>query len=158
MKGSAGVAITHARVALQSVFTAMPPFWSQLRARALPFLLARLRARSNRLAKERKKCHGRVKTIAGRLLRDFRGSMGDEGQRLYAEELALIERTLRQKRHDKNKVYSLHDPQALVDPARCAWPPDVFPARSGGALHCQRQGRSMSSGARPPWRCFVTVE
>ena len=41
------------------------------------------------------------KTIAGRLLRDFRGSMGDEGKRLYAEELALIERMLRQKRHDK---------------------------------------------------------
>jgi IS5 family transposase len=32
---------------------------------------------------------------------------------LYAKELELIERVLQQKRYDKNKVYSLHDPEVL---------------------------------------------
>ena len=87
--------------------------WRRSYVRTVPVLLARLRTRSNRLVKERKKCRRRIKTIAGRLLRDFRRSAGDGAELLYAEELALIERVLRQKRHGKNKVYSLHDPQVL---------------------------------------------
>ena len=64
--------------------------------------------------KERRNCRGKIKTIAGRLLRDFkRNIVGLSGELLYAEELALIERVLRQKRHDKNKIYSLHDPGVL---------------------------------------------
>jgi IS5 family transposase len=58
-------------------------------------------------------CHRKIKTIAGRLLRDFRRSGEDGAVLLYAEELALIERVLQQKRHDKNKVYSLPDPDVL---------------------------------------------
>lgn len=87
--------------------------WRRSYVRTVPVLLARLRTRSNRLVKERKKCRRRIKTIAGRLLRDFRRNASDGAELLYAEELALIERVLRQKRHDKNKVYSLHDPNVL---------------------------------------------
>jgi IS5 family transposase len=76
-------------------------------------LLARLRTRSNRLVKERKKCRRKIKTIAGRLLSDFKRNVGLSGELLYAEELKLIERVLQQKRYDKNKVYSLHDPEVL---------------------------------------------
>ena len=87
--------------------------WRRSYVRTVPALLARLRTRSNRLVKERKKCRRKIKTIAGRLLRDFRRNVGLSGELFYAEELELIERVLRQKRHDKNKVYSLHDPEVL---------------------------------------------
>ncbi|WPJ98227.1 transposase [Coraliomargarita algicola] len=87
--------------------------WRRSYVRTVPALLARLRTRINRLVKERRKCRRKIKTIAGRLLRDFKRNAGSCGELLYAEELALIERVLRQKRHDKNKVYSLHDPQVL---------------------------------------------
>ena len=87
--------------------------WRRSYVRTVPALLARLRTRSNRLVKERKKCRRKIKTIAGRLLRDFQRNAGNRAELLYTEELALIERVLRQKRHDKNKVYSLHDPEVL---------------------------------------------
>lgn len=87
--------------------------WRRSYVRTVPALLARLRTRSNRLVRERKKCRRRIKTIAGRLLRDFQRNATHEASLFYAEELALIKRVLRQKRHDKNKVYSLHDPSVL---------------------------------------------
>jgi len=87
--------------------------WRRRYTFTAPKLLARLRTRSNRLVKERRKCRRKLKTIAGRLLRDFRREVGLGGELLYGEELALIERVLNQKRHDKNKVYSLHDPKVL---------------------------------------------
>jgi len=87
--------------------------WRRSYVRTVPALLARLRTRSNRLVKERRKCRRKIKTIAGRLLRDFGRNADDGAALLYAEELALIERVLGQKRHDKNKVYSLHDPDVL---------------------------------------------
>jgi IS5 family transposase len=87
--------------------------WRRSYVRTVPALLARLRTRSNRLVKERKRCRRKIKTIAGRLLRDFRRNVGPAGELMYAEELSLIERVLGQKRHDKNKVYSLHDPKVL---------------------------------------------
>jgi len=87
--------------------------WRRSYVRTVPALLARLRTRSNRLVKERKKCRRKLKTITGRLLREFKRSVRSSGELLYAEELELIERVLRQKRYDKNKVYSLHDPDVL---------------------------------------------
>lgn len=87
--------------------------WRRSYVRTVPVLLARLRTRSNRLVKERKRCRRKIKTIAGRLLRDFKRNVGPAGELMYAEELGLIERVLQQKRHDKNKVYSLHDPEVL---------------------------------------------
>ena len=87
--------------------------WRRSYVRTVPALLARLRTRSNRLVKERKKCRRRIKTIAGCLLRDFQRNAGNGAGLLHTEELDLIKRVLRQKRHDKNKVYSLHDPDVL---------------------------------------------
>ena len=87
--------------------------WRRRYTFTVPKLLARLRTRSNRLVKERRKCRRKLKTIAGRLLRDFRREAGLGAELLYCEALTLIERVLNQKRHDKNKVYSLHDPKVL---------------------------------------------
>ena len=87
--------------------------WRRSYVRTVPTLLARLRTRSNRLVKERKKCRRKIKTIAGRLLRDFKRNVGLSGELCYAEDLKLIKRVLGQKRRDKNKIYSLHDPEVL---------------------------------------------
>jgi len=86
--------------------------WRRRYTRKVPELLARLRTRSNRLAKERRRARRKVKTIAGRLLRDFERKAGIAGELVHAEDLRVIDLVLKQKRHDRRKVYSLHDPRA----------------------------------------------
>jgi len=87
--------------------------WRRSYVRTVPFLLSRLRTRSNRLVKERKKCRRKLKTIAGRLLRDFQRNVREDKQDHFAQDMALIGHILSQKRYDKNKVYSLNDPKLL---------------------------------------------
>ncbi len=87
--------------------------WRRSYVRTVPYLLSRLRTRSNRVVKERRKCRRKLKTIAGRLLRDFKRNLREEKTESHAQDLALIGRVLSQKRHDKNKIYSLHDPEVL---------------------------------------------
>ena len=52
----------------------------------------------------------RLKTISGRLLREIKRKMTPEQLLIYAEQFALFQRMLDQKRSDKNKLYSLHEP------------------------------------------------
>jgi len=52
----------------------------------------------------------RLKTISGRLLREIQRRMDLEQLAYYAEKMALYQRMLDQKRGDKNKLYSLHEP------------------------------------------------
>lgn len=77
----------------------------------VPRLLARLRTRSNRLVSERRKARKRLKTLAGRLLREYQRKASSGWRLIYAEELELMERVLEQSRYSKNKVYSLHEPK-----------------------------------------------
>lgn len=55
-----------------------------------------------------RKADKKVKTIAGRLVRELQRKLPAES---CPAELELFERVLRQKRQDKNKVYSLHEPE-----------------------------------------------
>lgn len=55
-----------------------------------------------------RKADRKVKTIAGRLVRELYRKLP---QNLHASKLALFEQVLAQKRQDKNKVYSLHEPE-----------------------------------------------
>jgi IS5 family transposase len=57
-----------------------------------------------------RKADKKVKTIAGRLVRELQRKLPAES---YKTELDLFDRVLRQKRQDKNKVYSLHEPEVL---------------------------------------------
>jgi transposase, IS5 family len=57
--------------------------------------------------KKARKADRRVKTIAGRLVRELKRKLPAG---LYAPELALFSKVLSQKRHDHNKIYSLHEP------------------------------------------------
>jgi len=57
--------------------------------------------------KKARRADRKVKTIAGRLVRELRRKLPAG---LYATELALFSKVLSQKRHDHNKIYSLHEP------------------------------------------------
>jgi len=51
----------------------------------------------------------RLNTISGRLQREILRKMRAEQRQQYAEKMALYHRMLKQKRGDKNKLYSLHE-------------------------------------------------
>lgn len=57
--------------------------------------------------KKARKADRKVKTIAGRLVRELERNLPAG---LYATELILFNKVLFQKRHDHNKIYSLHEP------------------------------------------------
>jgi IS5 family transposase len=52
----------------------------------------------------------RVKTMANALLRDIMRKLSKSSLASHREELELYQQVVNQKRHDKNKVYSLHEP------------------------------------------------
>ncbi len=56
-----------------------------------------------------RKADRKVKTIAGRLVRELERNLEPNSQ--YQTELALFNRVLTQKKDDKHKVYSLHEPE-----------------------------------------------
>ena len=60
--------------------------------------------------KKARKAVKRLKTISGRLLRELQRKMTLEQQDRHAGRFALYQRMLSQKRGDKNKLYSLHEP------------------------------------------------
>ncbi|MFC1224388.1 IS5 family transposase [Pedobacter sp. BG31] len=57
-----------------------------------------------------RKADKKVKTIAGRLVRELQRKLPAEN---YKTDLELFERVLLQKRQDKSKVYSLHEPNVV---------------------------------------------
>lgn len=55
------------------------------------------------------KADKRLRTIAGRLVREFRRNLGEK--RDYDRLLCLFESILSQRRNSRNKIYSLHEPE-----------------------------------------------
>ena len=49
-------------------------------------------------------------TIAGRLVRELDCKLSKAAKRIYTKELLVFKRLLEQKKTDKNKIYSLHEP------------------------------------------------
>lgn len=60
--------------------------------------------------KKAKKSGKKLKTIAGRLIRELERKLPDHLLTQYKEELDMYLKILAQKRADKNKIYSLHKP------------------------------------------------
>ncbi len=63
--------------------------------------------------KRRKKANAaarKIKTIAGRMVRDLERKMTEVQHQNYEHELQLFHRVLTQQRKDSNKVFSLHEP------------------------------------------------
>ncbi len=71
-------------------------------------LLKAANSRSPKRALERRKARRKIKTIAGRQVRDLGRKLGEESLQKHAEKLEIYERVLNQKREDKDKIYSLH--------------------------------------------------
>jgi IS5 family transposase len=57
-----------------------------------------------------RKASKRIKTIAGRLVRDISCKLSDDRLLSYSSDIALYRKVLSQKRGDSNKIYSLHEP------------------------------------------------
>mgnify|MGYP003541529837 FL=1 len=56
-----------------------------------------------------RKADRKVKTIAGRLVRELERNLSADSK--YQEDIALFKKVLAQKRNDSNKIYSLHEPE-----------------------------------------------
>lgn len=61
-------------------------------------------------AKAARKANKKIKTIAGRLVRDLGRKLPLDRLGIYLADLKLFQRVLSQKRGDSNKIYSLHEP------------------------------------------------
>lgn len=60
--------------------------------------------------KKAKKARKKLKTIAGRLVRELERNFNDEQVKGYQKQILVFKRILAQKRKDKNKIYSIHKP------------------------------------------------
>ena len=60
--------------------------------------------------KKAKKSRSKLKTLAGRMIRELKRKLPQDRLDQLEEELNLYEQVLTQKRGDKNKIYSLHKP------------------------------------------------
>ena len=64
--------------------------------------------------KRRKKARAaarKIKTIAGRVVRDLERKLNDEQMKRYLEDLLIFKQVLSQERKTQNKIYSLHEPE-----------------------------------------------
>lgn len=82
--------------------------------RKLKQLMVDQRFRSH--PKRRKKAAAatrKIKTIAGRVVRDIDRKMNDKQREKYQGELTIFKLILKQEKTSKNKIYSIHEPQTL---------------------------------------------
>jgi IS5 family transposase len=78
--------------------------------RTIPKLRYQQRGRNHpKHAAKARKADKKIKTIAGRLVREIERKL--PAQNSYNEEISLFKRVLSQKRNDSNKIYSLHESQ-----------------------------------------------
>lgn len=59
--------------------------------------------------KRAKKADAKIKTIAGRLLRELERNLGENKK--YKKEIEIFGKILAQKKEDKHKIYSIHEPE-----------------------------------------------
>jgi len=80
--------------------------------RTVKKLLLKQRFRNHPKNKKKALSAGRkMRTIAGRLVRELRRKMTRNQIKKYEDKLKLFETVLKQKKEDKNKIYSLHEPE-----------------------------------------------
>jgi transposase, IS5 family len=73
-------------------------------------IVQRLKRRKGGEAKARK-ASKKIKTIAGRLVRDVERKLAPSDLKTWGTELSLYKQVLMQKKSDSDKIYSLHEPQ-----------------------------------------------
>ena len=63
--------------------------------------------------KKARKAERKLKTIAGRLIRELERKLSEEKRPYYSEQFYLFHKVLNQQKSDKHKIYSLHEPETL---------------------------------------------
>lgn len=76
----------------------------------------------------------RMKTIAGRLVRELERKLPPEAQSSYKKELEVYKQVLAQKRNSKNKIYSLHEPEVSCIAKGKAHKPYEFGSKAAVAV------------------------
>ncbi len=74
-------------------------------------LLKEANSSSQKMAGTRKKAKRKLKTIAGRLVRELERKLSEKGLEKHREKLDICSKVLKQKQNDKDKIYSLHAPE-----------------------------------------------
>lgn len=62
-------------------------------------------------SKQARKARKKIKTIAGRLVREVLRNLDEQGLLRHQAQLDIYQKVLLQKRGDSNKIYSLHEPE-----------------------------------------------
>jgi IS5 family transposase len=103
--------------------------------RTVKALLLDLRfARHPRRKRLAVKAQKKLRTIAGRITRDLERKMNNDLQEQYREKLVLFYRVIRQKKQDKNKIYSLHEPDVACIAKGKSHKPYEFGAKASVAF------------------------
>ena len=74
-------------------------------------LLKEANAKSAKKAVKSKKAKKRIKTIAGRLVRELKRKLSPESLEKHQEMLKICEKVLSQKKNDKDKIYAIDAPE-----------------------------------------------
>ncbi|MDD7885493.1 IS5 family transposase [Flavivirga sp. 57AJ16] len=77
------------------------------------------------------KADRKLKTIAGRLIRELERNLPTSKHTIYQADLSLYKRILNQKRSDKNKIYSIHKPYTACISKGKAHRPYEFGSKTG---------------------------
>ncbi len=78
--------------------------------RTLPELMKAQHNRTHpKRRKKARKAAKKLKTIAGSLIRELSRKLNEVALQKYSDKLELFDKVVRQKRNDKNKIYSLHE-------------------------------------------------
>lgn len=72
-------------------------------------LLKKANSKSRKQAKSKKKARKKLKTIAERLVRELKRKLSAENLLKHEEKIEIYEKVLKQKKEDKDKIYSLHE-------------------------------------------------
>lgn len=62
-------------------------------------------------SKQARKARKKIKTIAGRLVRELLRNLNEQQLLQHQAQLSIYQKVLLQKRSDRNKIYSLHEPE-----------------------------------------------
>ena len=85
----------------------------QTYAREISHLLRNIRFNRGKAIKKAKRAIQRLHTIAGRLVRELKRNFSESQAEKYQDILENCEKILSQKRGDTDRIYSLHEPQAV---------------------------------------------
>lgn len=85
--------------------------------------------------KKARKASRKLRTIAGRLIRELERTLSEELLSRYQQDLDRMQQVITQQRHDKNKIYSLHKPFTACIAKGKAHKPYEFGNKVGLIIH-----------------------